>query len=166
MPNKENWKKRSMWDGRDAAGILPFYSERCGRAEEVGAAVGCSFFLTFDIDCRYYLCMAKSAELLQGTLDLLILRTLELHSLHGVGIADRIQQVTHGVFKVGPGSLFPALHRLAEKGWIEGEWGELESGRRAKVYALTPSGRAQLAKEKGAWRKVLTAMNQVLGEEA
>ena len=109
--------------------------------------------------------MAKPAELLQGTLDLLILRTLELRPLHGVGIADRIEQVTHGVFVVGPESLFPALHRLAEKGWIEGEWGELENGRRAKFYALTRSGRAQLAKEKRNWRKVFTAMNQALAEE-
>jgi PadR family transcriptional regulator PadR len=110
--------------------------------------------------------MAKPAELLQGTLDLLILRTLELRCLHGVGIADRIEQVTRGVFMVGPGSLFPALHRLAEQGWIEGQWGELENGRRAKFYALTPSGRAQLAKEKRNWHKVFTAMNKVLGEEA
>jgi transcriptional regulator len=110
--------------------------------------------------------MAKSAELLQGTLDLLILRTLELQPLHGVGIADRIEQVTHGVFVVGPGSLFPALHRLADKAWIEGQWGELETGRRAKFYALTSSGRAQLAKEKRNWQKVLTAMNQVLAEES
>jgi PadR family transcriptional regulator PadR len=110
--------------------------------------------------------MAKPAELLQGTLDLLILRTLELQSLHGVGIADRLEQVTRGVFMVGPGSLFPALHRLAEQGWIDGQWGELENGRRAKFYALTSSGRAQLAKEKRNWKKVFTAMNQVLGEEA
>ncbi len=110
--------------------------------------------------------MAKSTELLQGTLDLLILRTLELRPLHGVGVADRIEQVTKGVFSVGPGSLFPALHRLAEKGWIRGEWGELESGRRAKFYVLTPSGRAQLAKEKRNWQNVSTAVNQVLAEES
>jgi PadR family transcriptional regulator PadR len=109
--------------------------------------------------------MAKS-DLLQGTLDLLILRTLELHPLHGIGISDRIEQVTHRVFVVGPGSLFPALHRLAEKGWIEGQWGELESGRRAKVYSLTRSGRAQLAQEKRNWQRVFTAMNQVLAEDA
>lgn len=109
--------------------------------------------------------MAKAADLLQGTLDLLILRTLELHPLHGVGIADRVEQVTHGVFIVGPGSLFPALHRLAEKGWIAGEWGQLETGRRAKFYALTPQGRAQLIKEKRNWQKVQTAVNQVLAEE-
>ncbi|HTS31505.1 MAG TPA: PadR family transcriptional regulator [Bryobacteraceae bacterium] len=108
--------------------------------------------------------MGKSSDLMQGTLDLLILRTLELRPLHGVGIADRIEQVTHGVFLVGPGSLFPALHRLAERGWIEGQWGQLENGRRAKFYALRPSGRAQLAKEKRHWQKVQTAVNQVLSE--
>src|SRR5882672_10689470 len=110
--------------------------------------------------------MSKPAELLQGTLDLLVLRTLELAPLHGVGISDRIEQVTRGVFVVGPGSLFPALHRLAEKGWIEGEWSELENGRRAKFYALTASGRTQLGVEKRQWQKVLTAVNQVLAEES
>jgi transcriptional regulator len=109
--------------------------------------------------------VTKTADLLQGTLDLLILRTLELRPLHGVGIADRIEQVTRGVFVVGPGSLFPALHRLADKGWIAGEWGELENRRRAKFYALTTGGRAQLAKEKRNWQKVHTAVNQVLAEE-
>ena len=109
--------------------------------------------------------MARATELLQGTLDLLILRTLDLRPLHGVGVADRIEQVTNGVFVVGPGSLFPALHRLAEKGWIAGEWGELENGRRVKVYALTTPGRTQLAKEKKNWHKVHTAMNQVLAGE-
>ena len=110
--------------------------------------------------------MAKPTELLQGTLDLLILRTLELRPLHGVGIADRIEQVTQGVFAVGPGSLFPALHRLAEKGWIAGAWGESENGRRVKFYKLTASGGAQLAKEKRLWNKVQTAVNQVLSSEA
>jgi transcriptional regulator len=110
--------------------------------------------------------MAKTAELLQGTLDLLILRTLELRPLHGVGIADRIDQTTKGVFVVGPGSLFPALHRLEERGWIQGQWGELESGRRAKSYSLTMAGRKQLAEEKRNWQRVNTAINQVLAEEA
>jgi PadR family transcriptional regulator PadR len=110
--------------------------------------------------------MANQAELLPGTLDLLILHTLELSPLHGVGIADRIEQVTGGVFVVGPGSLFPALHRLADKGWIEGEWTEIENRRRVKAYTLTRSGRAQLAKEKRNWRKVFTAMNQVLAENS
>jgi transcriptional regulator len=110
--------------------------------------------------------MGKTTDLLQGTLDLLILRILELRPLHGVGIADRIEQVTRGVFIVGPGSLFPALHRLAERGWIEGEWDLLENGRRAKFYAITKSGRAQLAKEKQNWQKVHTAVNAVLAEES
>jgi PadR family transcriptional regulator, regulatory protein PadR len=117
--------------------------------------------LTFDIDTRYD---ARVAELLQGTLDLLILRTLECGPLHGVGVADRIEQVTKGVFVVGPGSLFPALHRLAEQGWIEGEWSELEGKRRVKTYTLTRAGRAQLSEEKRNWKKVFTAMNQVLAE--
>ena len=110
--------------------------------------------------------MGKSAEILQGTLDLLILRTLEAGPRHGVGIADRIEQVTQGVFVIGPGSLFPALHRLAEKGWIKGEWGELETGRRAKFYSLTRSGREQLTREHRNWKRVVMAMNQVLTEEA
>jgi len=110
--------------------------------------------------------MAKSADLLPGTLDLLILRTLELRPLHGVGVADRIEQVTEGVFVVGPGSLFPALHRLTEKGWIAGDWGLLESGRRAKFYAITASGRKQLNQEKKNWQRAHTAVNQVLAEES
>jgi transcriptional regulator len=110
--------------------------------------------------------MARGVEILQGTLDLLILRTLDLRPMHGVGIADRIEQVTKGVFVVGPGSLFPALHRLAEKGWIEGQWDELESGRRAKFYCITKAGRAQLVKEQRNWERTLTAMNQVLAQGA
>jgi PadR family transcriptional regulator PadR len=121
--------------------------------------------LTIDIDGRYDRFMSKPAELLQGTLDLLILRTLELQPLHGVGIADRLQQVTGGVFVVGPGSLFPALHRLSDRGWIAGDWGELETGRRAKFYAITAAGRKQLAEEKRNWRRVFTAVNQVLAED-
>ncbi len=109
--------------------------------------------------------MGKSTELLQGTLDLLILRTLESGPLHGVGIADRVEQVSRGVFVVGPGSLFPALHRLADKGWIAGEWSESETNRRVKTYSLTNAGRARLVEEKRNWKKVFTAMNRVLAEE-
>jgi transcriptional regulator len=105
-------------------------------------------------------------EILQGTLDLLILRMLEWGPLHGVAIADRIEQVTRGVFVVGPGSLFPALHRLTEKGWILGEWNESESGRRVKTYTLTASGRTQLTVEKRNWKEIFTAMDRVLAEEA
>ena len=104
----------------------------------------------------------NKVELLPGTLDLLILRTLDLEPMHGVGISDRIEQVTHGVFVIGPGSLFPALHRMARKGLIVGTWGATETGHRVKVYSLTRIGRSQLSKEKGNWRKVNTAMDQVL----
>src|ERR1051326_8458694 len=97
--------------------------------------------LTFDIERRYSCPVSKPADLLQGTLDLLILRTLELQPRHGVGIADRLEQVTKGVFVVGPGSLFPALHRLADRGWIEGDWGGLEYGRRGKIFSIKPAGR-------------------------
>jgi len=109
--------------------------------------------------------MTRSVEILQGTLDLLILRTLDLRPLHGVGVADRIEQVTNGGFIVGPGSLFPALHRLAEKGWIEGQWGELETGRRAKFYSITRAGRAHLVEERRNWEKTVAAMTQVLAQE-
>jgi transcriptional regulator len=119
--------------------------------------------LTYDIEWRYRRFMAKPVDLLQGTLDLLILRTLELRPLHGVAIADRIEQTTGGVFAVGPGSLFPALHRLAAKGWLSGDWTETEdTGRRVKAYSLTRAGRAQLAEEKARWRKVQAAVNAVL----
>ncbi len=109
--------------------------------------------------------MAKPNDLLPGTLDLLILRTLELAPRHGVAIADRIEQLTGGTFLVGPGSLFPALHRLTEKGWIEGEWTESETKRRVKTYTLTPSGRDHLAEEKRNWKTIFSAMNRALAEE-
>jgi transcriptional regulator len=96
----------------------------------------------------------SSTELLQGTLDLLILRTLTLREDHGVGIARRIQQITKGAFDVKPGSLFPALHRLEEKGWLMSEWGDSENRRRAKYYKLTKSGRKQLEAEMANWRRV------------
>ena len=102
------------------------------------------------------------SELLRGTLDLLILRTLELQPLHGVGIADRISQTTRGAFQVKPGSLFPALHRLEQEGWIAGEWQQPTGARRIKTYALTRAGRRQLATEKAAWQRIVTAMGQVL----
>src|SRR5437016_10412570 len=102
--------------------------------------------------------MSESSEILQGTLDLLVLRTLELGPMHGLGISDRIKQITRGVFVVKPGSLFPALHRLAQNGSIEGHWGESENNRKAKYYALTRTGRAQLATEKRNWQKIFGAV--------
>jgi PadR family transcriptional regulator, regulatory protein PadR len=101
-------------------------------------------------------------ELLKGTLDLLILRTLDLRALHGSAIADRIAQVTQGAFQVKAGSLFPALHRLEQEGWIEGEWQESSEGRRVRSYKLTRDGRRQLALEKKTWTRIVEAMTALL----
>jgi len=105
------------------------------------------------------------SDLLQGTLDLLILRALEFGPRHGLGISDRIEQVTSGVFVVRPGSLFPALRRLEQSGWIEGSWGESENNRKARFYALTKTGRKQLAEEKRNWHKMISAVNWMLESE-
>ena len=101
-------------------------------------------------------------ELLRGTLDLLILRTLELRPMHGVAIADRISQVTQGAFQVKAGSLFPALHRLEQEGWIEGQWQESAEGRRVRSYELTRGGRKHLAAEKKTWQRTVQAMTALL----
>lgn len=101
-------------------------------------------------------------ELLKGTLDLLILRTLALCSMHGTAIAECIAQVTQGAFRVKAGSLFPALHRIEQAGWIEGEWQESAEGRRVRSYRLTPSGRRQLAAERRNWSRIVKAMNALL----
>jgi PadR family transcriptional regulator PadR len=106
--------------------------------------------------------MAQSTELLKGTLGLLILRTLELEPRHGVAIADRIEQITKGTFTVKAGSLFPALHRLEQEGFIAGEWSLTEGGRRIKSYRLTPAGRQQLALEKKQWARIVSAVGLVL----
>lgn len=100
-------------------------------------------------------------DLLRGTLDLLVLRTLELRPLHGVAIADRIRQLTSGTFSVQAGSLFPALHRLEQEGWIAGEW-TTDQTRRVKSYTLTPDGRRQLTAEKRQWNRIVAAVGQVL----
>ena len=101
-------------------------------------------------------------DLPQGTLDLLILRTLALEPQHGRGISERIQQISNNVLQVQQGSLYPALHRLERRGWIKAHWGMSENSRRAKYYLLTRTGRKQLETEAGAWRKLSTAMAQVL----
>jgi PadR family transcriptional regulator PadR len=98
--------------------------------------------------------VSPPVEILQGTLDLLILRSLALQGDHGVGIARRIQQITGGTFEVKPGSLFPALHRLEEKSWLASKWGESENHRRAKYYTLTKAGRKQLDEEIANWRRI------------
>ncbi|PYR62390.1 MAG: PadR family transcriptional regulator [Acidobacteria bacterium] len=102
------------------------------------------------------------ASLVRGTLDLLVLRTLELRPLHGAAIAERIFQTTKGTFHVKAGSLFPALHRLEQDGWIEGQWEVSGTGRRVKSYSLTREGRRHLSAEKATWRRVVTAMSRVL----
>ena len=102
--------------------------------------------------------MPPSTTLLQGTLDLLILKALSLGEMHGLGIARRLQQVTRGTFQVKPGSLFPALHRLEEAGWLESSWGESENRRRAKYYRLSRAGRQQLKSETEEWARISTAM--------
>jgi transcriptional regulator len=105
--------------------------------------------------------MAK-IELLQGTLDLLILTVLNGGPQHGFGIAQRIHLLSQTVLKVEEGSLYPALYRLEEKGWIDAEWGQSDNNRRAKYYSLTKSGRKQLATEQEAWDRVAAAIAQVL----
>ena len=101
--------------------------------------------------------------LLQGTLDLLILKSLTLGEMHGLGVARRVAQITGGAYDVKPGSLFPALHRLEENGWLAAVWGESENNRRAKFYRLTPSGRKRLAVETREWERVAAAMRLALG---
>src|SRR5690349_23793669 len=99
--------------------------------------------------------MSSSATaLLQGTLDVLILKVLALEPMHGLGISRRIAQVTNNTFQVKPGSLFPALHRMEEAGWLSSEWGESENGRRAKYYQLTKAGRRQLKEETEQWARI------------
>jgi transcriptional regulator len=100
----------------------------------------------------------KKTDLLRGTLDLLILKALSLEPLHGVGISRRISQITRGAFQVSFGSLFPSLHRMEEKGWVEAEWRTSENNRRAKYYRLTSSGRAQLKVEERDWNKIVKIM--------
>jgi PadR family transcriptional regulator, regulatory protein PadR len=100
----------------------------------------------------------KRTDLLRGTLDLLILKALALEPLHGVGVSRRITQITAGAFRVSFGSLFPALHRMEEKGWIQAEWRASENNRRAKYYRLTCSGRAQLRAEEREWSQVVKIM--------
>jgi transcriptional regulator len=102
------------------------------------------------------------ASLVKGTLDLLVLRTLELEPLHGAAIAERIFQTTRGTFQIKAGSLFPALHRLEQDGWIEGEWETPPKGRRIRSYRLTRQGRRHLSAERATWERVVTAMGLVL----
>ena len=110
--------------------------------------------------------MPTPADLLQGTLDVLILKTLALEPMHGWGIAQRIQQVSKDVLQIGQGSLYPALYRLEYKGWIRSEWGTSENNRRAKFYRLTPAGRKQLEQELRTWDRLSSAIQLVLGRSS
>jgi transcriptional regulator len=101
-------------------------------------------------------------DLPQGTLDLLILKTVALEPQHGWAISERIQQISSDVLRIQQGSLYPALHRLERRGWIKAKWGTSENNRRAKYYELTRSGRKQLEAEESAWRKLIAAVGQVL----
>lgn len=101
-------------------------------------------------------------NLLQGTLDLLILKALALGEMHGLGISHRIRQMTRGTFEVKPGSLFPALHRMEEAGWLASSWGESENRRRARFYRLTKAGRRQLGAETAQWQRIALAIASAL----
>ncbi len=108
--------------------------------------------------------MGKPSDLVQGTLDLLILKTLSLEPKHGWAIAKRIQQISNEVLQVQQGSLYPALHRLEQQGWITASWAESETGRQAKFYSLTETGRGQLEKETANWNRLSKAINIVVAE--
>ncbi len=105
----------------------------------------------------------RSAEVLRGTLDLLILKTVALEPMHGWGISQRIQDLTKGLLEVNQGSLYPALQRLEERGWVESEWQRTEENRRAKYYQLTETGRRALGAETESWREYVTAVESILG---
>jgi transcriptional regulator len=109
--------------------------------------------------------MGKQSELMKGTLDLLVLKTLALEPRHGVGVADRIAQMSGRTFVVRPGSLFPALHRLEEEGFLKGEWSETPEGRRAKYYRITAAGQRQLNTEKKNWARIVSAIGLILEAE-
>ena len=108
--------------------------------------------------------MPPSTDLLQGTLDLLILKTLALEPMHGWGISQRIQQISNDVLQVGQGSLYPALHRLEYKGWIHSDWGSSENNRRAKFYSLTGTGKKQLKTELATWDRLSNAIATVINQ--
>jgi PadR family transcriptional regulator len=104
----------------------------------------------------------RSTEIVKGTLDLLVLKTLALEPRHGVGVADRISQISRGTLQLGPGSLFPALHRLEQEGYISGEWSETPEGRRARYYRITAAGQRKLAADKKNWARIVVAIGLIL----
>lgn len=137
--------------------------------------MGRSEFLTLDYhiltiiwNSRYpaHMQHTSNTDMIQGTLDMLILKTLSLEPMHGFGIARRIEQITRNVFKVNPGSLLTALQRLERNGWLDAEWQETENSRRAKVYRLTQTGRKQLQDETADWQRRSAAVSRLLKTEA
>ena len=106
--------------------------------------------------------MHPNADVLQGTLDLLILKAASLEPMHGWGLSQRIQQISSGVLEVNQGSLYPALHRLVKRGWLQASWGTSENNRRARFYRLTAVGTRQLVEETATWRRFSTAVEAVL----
>lgn len=108
----------------------------------------------------------RATDVIQGTLDMLILKTLSLAPLHGYGIAKRIEQISRGVFKINPGSLLTAVHRLERAGWLDSKWRRTENSRRAKYYSLTAAGRRQLAIETESWQRRVAAMSRLLRSES
>jgi PadR family transcriptional regulator PadR len=106
--------------------------------------------------------MSKPTDLVQGTVDLLVLKTIALKPMHGWAIAQRIKQVSNDVLKLNQNALYPALHRLEEQGWLKSEWGESESNRRAKYYSLTRAGRKRLEAEVAQWRRLSSAIEVVV----
>lgn len=106
--------------------------------------------------------MGKPTDLVQGTLDLLVLKTLELHPMHGWGIAQRIRQISNEVLQVNQGALYPALHRLEQQGWIRAKWGESDNNRRAKYYSLTRDGAKYLERQREQWNRLSVAIDAVL----
>jgi PadR family transcriptional regulator, regulatory protein PadR len=105
---------------------------------------------------------AAERDVLQGTLDMLILKALSLEPMHGWGITQRVGQITHGVLQVNPGSLYPALERLQDRGWIDAQWGTTQNNRKAKYYRLTDDGRRQLGVETASWRRLAAAIETLL----
>src|SRR5438067_8256109 len=106
--------------------------------------------------------MSKPTDLVQGTLDLLIMKTIALQPMHGWAVAQRIRQVSNNVLQVNQGALYPALHRLEQQGWIRAEWGESENNRRARFYSLTRSGQKYLMREEANWQRLSSAIGLVL----
>jgi PadR family transcriptional regulator PadR len=104
----------------------------------------------------------RDRDMVQGTLDMLVLKALSLEPMHGWGITHRIEQITQNVLQVNPGSLYPALERLQDRGWISAEWGTTDAGRKAKYYKLTAAGRRNLGEETESWRRMVAAVDAVL----